>query len=93
MFGLEPGKSFRTSFVGRRTSAIRRSVAGTLLNHFRSHGLDCVQKIYRGEMNKDSEALIFLVLFSSSKKELELVPLKRDGKAVQRVSQNVCQKF
>jgi hypothetical protein len=33
-------------------------------------------------MNKDSEALIFLVLFSSRKKELELVPLKRDGKVV-----------
>jgi hypothetical protein len=33
-------------------------------------------------MNKDSEALIFLVLFSSRKKELELVPLTRDGKVV-----------
>ena len=62
MFGLEPGKSFCTSFVDRWTSAIRRSGAETFIKHFRSHGLDGARKIYRGEMNKDSEALIIWLL-------------------------------
>nr|WP_294899469.1 hypothetical protein [uncultured Pedobacter sp.] len=62
MFGLEPVNLFAFPLLTDEHQQSAKVLQKTLLNHCRSHGLDCVQKIYRGGMNKDSEALILWLL-------------------------------
>ena len=62
MFGLEPDKSFALPLYTDSHQQSAKVLQKALLKHYRSHGLDCAQKIYRGGMNKDSEALILWLL-------------------------------